>query len=35
MGSLKILDTKKEGIELLNQLETFVEIEWAPHYYIS
>ena len=35
MGELKILDAKKEGIELLNQLETFVQIEWAPHYYIS
>lgn len=35
MEELKILDAKKEGIELLNQLETFVQIEGAPHYYIS
>ena len=35
MGDLKILDAKKEGIELLNQLETFIQIEWAPHCYIS
>ena len=35
MGDLKILDAKKEGIELLNRLETFIQIEWAPHYYIS
>lgn len=35
MQEIQILDLKQAGITPLNQLETFIQIEGAKHYYIS